>query len=64
MSLKLKRKTTCGVQIVFATQCLLWMHSLIITHCSGNQATPSSSRSFKVSVHTKCCHEVVSRSAL
>lgn len=34
------------------------MHLLIITHCSGNQATTSSSRSFKVSVQAKCCHEV------
>lgn len=33
------------------------MHLLIITHCSGNQATTSSSRSFKVSAQAKCCHE-------
>lgn len=58
ISLESKIKTTHGVQIVFATQCLLWMHLLIITHCSGNQATTSSSRSFKVSVQAKCCHEV------
>lgn len=58
MSLKLKMKTIHGAQIVFATHCLLWMHSLIISHCWGNQATTSPSQSFKVSVHPKCCHEV------
>lgn len=53
-----KIETTYGVQIVLATQCLLWMQSLIITHCSGNQATTSCSQSFKASVQTKCCCEV------
>lgn len=38
--------------------CLLWIHSLIVTHHSGNQATPSFSQSFKVSVQDKRCSQV------